>query len=74
MDSFKLQIDLQQEVLFKVDLETSSFKIIESSDSQLLSIDGAFDGILEKNYSCKWIKLNEGWAIRAGGLGNVLTE
>ena len=74
MESFKMQIDLQQEVLLKADLDTSLFKNIELSNSQLLSPGGVYNGVFERDYTCRWFKLEEGWAIRAGGLRNALTE
>ena len=74
LGAFKMQLDVQKEVLKQADMETSSFKNIELSDVRQLSPVGVFEGMLEKEYSARWLKLNEGWAIRAGGLGNALTE
>ncbi len=72
--SFKMQLDVQEEILFQCDIDGSPYKNLEIEDRLLLSADGAFNGLFEKNYSCRWIKINEGWVIRAGGLGDVLTE
>ena len=74
LESFEMQLNLQREILAKVDIETSSFKSFQLKESMLLSPGGVFEGILEREYTLRWLKLNEGWAVRTGGLGNVLTE